>query len=161
MDMDTSSDLASQYLDFKNYEENLTEDEKHFKALTIIGASAVSLLCYEGDKLSEALQDDKFEKLRDADIISGVWPLGHQATTSARTTPLIAWSVRLQTVFIGFRGTQVAEDLITNIDARKTASPDLATNFHSGFFQQAFPFSLLVKELADKFRVVVCGHSLG
>ncbi|EMD93596.1 hypothetical protein COCC4DRAFT_132601 [Bipolaris maydis ATCC 48331] len=158
--MDALPKLSSQYLDFKNHEEGLTEDDLQFKALTLYGASIVSSLCYE-DEFSQAWQGQKFQRAREANIISEILPVGRQTPGPAQTTPLLAWSVRLQTVFIGFRGTQTAQDVMTSMNVAKVTSPDLATSFHSGFFQQAYPFSVLVKELADKFRVVVCGHSLG
>jgi hypothetical protein len=161
--MSVNSAFPSEYIDFKDYEEGLTVDEKTAKVLTNIGASAVSLLCYEaGDKLSTVLQHDRrFQQVKNDDIISAVWSLEDHAVKTSQIAPILAWSVRLQTVFIGFRGTHVARDLVSDIDVRKTASPELASRFHSGFFSRAMPFSVLVKELADKYKVVVCGHSLG
>jgi len=155
--------FSSEYLDFRDYEEELTPDEKYAKILTTIGASAVSLLCYEpGEKFSTVLEHDRrFQIVKNADIISAVWSLEDHSVNKSQNAPILAWSVRLQTVFIGFRGTQVASDLISDIDARKSVSPELASRFHSGFSSRAIPFSALIKELADKYKVVVCGHSLG
>jgi hypothetical protein len=149
--------LSSEYIDFRDYEEGLTVDEKHAKVLTSIGAAAVSLLCYEaGDNLPTVLEHDRrFQLVKNAYIISAVWSLEDHAVNTSQTAPILAWSVRLQTVFIGFRGTQVARDLVSDVDPRKTASPELASRFHAGFFSRAILFSILIKELAEKYKVVV------
>lgn len=109
--------------------------------------------------------------MRDHGIISKVWSLVDvaspfqakpaEAAKTNNTAPLLAWSTRLQTFFLGFRGTQVAFDVLTDANIDQSTSPDLGTRFHAGFFARAVPYTTLIEELAQDYKIVVCGHSLG
>lgn len=168
--MSTNPSFPENHIDFHPYDNDLTPEQKHTKALTILGASAISLLCYqEEDNVAKTLrEDDRFKLVREQDIISGAWSLtdvGSVGQTESKKTghaaPLLAWSTRLQVLFLGFRGTQVMADILTNIDVRQTAEPDLASRFHAGFSTRAAAYTTIINQLSEKHKVVVCGHSLG
>jgi hypothetical protein len=170
--MSPKLDFPSQYVDFNDIDETLSEDERVAKHLTFIGAAAVSLLCYENEEeMTNLLQtESKYELVQKSGIVSEIWPLaavlgehtlGQKSTAIDDAVPLLAWSVRLQTLFVGFRGTHAARDVLSNIDVRQSATTDLAARFHSGFLRRAAPFSVLIAQLARRYKVVVCGHSLG
>lgn len=164
-------DFPSQYIEFKS-DEDLTYNELLSKRLTFIGAAAVSLLCYEneGERANLLQNHQKYSLVKRLGIVSDVWPLaavegelglGQQSPIEDEAAPLVAWSVRLQALFVGFRGTQSARDVLSGIDVRQSATPDLASRFHSGFLLRANPYATLIRQLARKYNVVVCGHSLG
>jgi hypothetical protein len=170
--MSSKLDFPSQYIDFKDTDEDLSNDEQLAKQLTSIGAAAVSLLCYEKEgEMANLLQNDpKYQLVKRNGIVSDIWPLaavtgepslGQKSIVMDDAAPLIAWSVRLQTLFVGFRGTHSARDILSNIDVRQSATTDLASRFHSGFLLRAGPYSALIRQLARRYNVVVCGHSLG
>jgi hypothetical protein len=170
--MSITLDFPCQYIDFQHDDEYSSKDESLYKQLTFIGASAVSLLCYEEeDKIALLLRNDpKYELVHKNGIISDIWSLasvagelnlGEKSTIQQDAAPLIAWSVRLQALFLGFPGSQSAKDILSNIDVRQSATTDLASRFHSGFLLRAYPYSALIKHLARDYNVVVCGHSLG
>jgi len=168
--MSTNPNFPENHIDFHPYDNDLTPEQKHTKALTIIGASAISLLCYqEEDNVEKTLrEDDLFKFVREQDIISGAWSLTDVGSIRqiepkkiGHAAPLLAWSTRLQVLFLGFRGTQAMADILTNIDIRQTAEPDLASRFHAGFSARAAAYTTLIEQLSKKQKVVVCGHSLG
>ncbi|KAE8334251.1 Alpha/Beta hydrolase protein [Aspergillus arachidicola] len=165
------SAFPTEYIEFKN-DEGSSPVELLSKQLMFIGAAAVSLLCYEDEsKKTYLLQNDpKYELVKQMDIISNIWSLAtitgepgipQVLTSEDNAAPLIAWSVRLQTLFLGFRGTYSANDVLSGLDIRKTAIPSQASRFHSGSLLRATPYSALIRLLAQKYNVVVCGHSLG
>ena len=167
----SSLEFPSQYINFKD-DEDLSNDERCSKQLTFIGASAVSLLCYEKEgEIANLLQNDsKYQLVKRNGIVSDIWSLAavtselnldEKSTVKDDEAPLIAWSVRLQALFVGFRGSQSARDILSNIDVRQTATTDLASRFHSGFLLRASPYSAMIRQLARKYNVIVCGHSLG
>ncbi|KAK1758805.1 hypothetical protein QBC47DRAFT_409639 [Echria macrotheca] len=140
------------------------------KKLTFIAASALSLLCYEKeDQISRILRtDDRFRVARDLDLLSNVWVIPNfadstllQKQSSLHSSPLLAWSLALQTVFVGFRGTWSAYDVLSDIDIRQSPDPTLGSRFHAGFYARASQYTTLIEQLAKRYRVVVCGHSLG
>ena len=140
------------------------------KKLTFIAASALSLLCYEKeDEISRILRThDHFRVTRALDLLSDVWVIPNVADSILLPTlskphppPLLAWSVVLQTVFVGFRGTWSVSDIMSDIDIRQSSEPNLASRFHAGFYSRASQYTTLIEQLAKCYRVVVCGHSLG
>lgn len=168
--MSGNPNFPANHLDFRNHEDSLSPEEKHAKALTIIGASAVSLLCYEveGSASDVLRENDRFKLVREQDIVPGIWSLTDVASihkkepnTIGCAAPLLAWSARLQIIFLGFRGTQAVKDILTNIDVRQTAEPDLGSRFHAGFYARAAAYTGLIEQLSKKHKVVICGHSLG
>jgi len=107
--MPGNPDFPSDHIDFQTHDDDLTQEEKLAKTLTFIGASAVSLLCYESedDVASVLRNDDRFRLVRAQDIVSGIWPVVNVAATMQpggenRAVALLAWSNRLQTLFLGF-----------------------------------------------------------
>ncbi len=134
------------------------------KALTFMGASAVSLLCYSSaHDAAELLRiDPKFDLIRRHDIVSAVWaPAETPRIAADRAPPFLAWSKRLQTVFVGFRGTTTWEDVGVDLDIRQATDPSLASRFHSGFDNRAIEYFPAVQELSKHYKVVVCEHRLG
>ncbi|KAF3923107.1 Lipase [Dactylellina cionopaga] len=165
MSGDTGSNFPTQYINFQGGLTSISGDDGTRKTLTFIGASAVSLLCYEKEAdVAKKFQGDSYHRVRHDGLVSAVWPLATTSkskTASEDTAPLIAWSERLQVLYLGFRGTQDINDIITDIDIRRSSVPSLAALFHAGFLIRARPYSELIKELARKYSVVICGHSLG
>ncbi|KAF3223687.1 hypothetical protein TWF679_000124 [Orbilia oligospora] len=166
--MSSSSDFPTDYIDFGGDPDS--SSDAAYKRLTFIGAAAVSLLCYEKpSELSNTLQKNpKYQFVKKNDIVSDVWSLsstisgpGDLNEIDPDSAPLIAWSVRLQVLYLGFRGSYSAEDAWTDIDVRQSSTPVLASKFHSGFLLRAKYYSELIRQLAERYKVVVCGHSLG
>ncbi|KAF3283202.1 hypothetical protein TWF970_001180 [Orbilia oligospora] len=166
--MSSSSDFPIDYIDFGGDLDS--SSDAAFKRLTFIGASAVSLLCYETpSELSNILQKNpKYQFVKKNDIISDVWSLsstisgpGDLDKVDPDSAPLIAWSVRLQVLYLGFRGSYSTTDAWTDIDVRQSSTPALASKFHSGFLLRAKYYSELIRQLAKRYKVVICGHSLG
>jgi len=167
----SSVDFPTEYIDFKD-DDDLSDDEKTYKQLTFLGASAVSLLCYEDeDKISDTLRTEpRYRLIRENGIISDIWTLadvsrvldsGASLGFVVDTRPVLAWSTQLQALFVGFRGTETAGDILSDIDARQTALPALASRVHRGFFQRAKYYATLIRQLTRKYKVIVCGHSMG
>ncbi|KAK6514539.1 hypothetical protein TWF281_004737 [Arthrobotrys megalospora] len=165
--MPSNPDFATDYISFEDDDEFSSEDVRVRKQLTFIGASAVSLLCYDKEsEVANILQTDpKYKLIKENDIISDIWSLssitGEPNPSEDYAAPLIAWSVRLQVLYIGFRGSHCAKDILTNIDVRQPSAEDLASRFHAGFLHRARFYSELIRRLAHKYNIVVCGHSLG
>ena len=165
--MEQNTGFPTQHIDFADHDEHLDDRQKQVKGLTILAASAISLLTYSPPQ--EAAQvlgrDDRFEFLRKHKILDGIWPL--LAAKQAQTTrhkkggPLLAWSTHLQTVFIGFPGAEVASDVLNDIDIRHGSDPATATRFYDGFSSRAASYVSLIRSLSTRYPVVVCGHSLG
>ncbi|KAK6497143.1 hypothetical protein TWF506_004618 [Arthrobotrys conoides] len=163
--MSSSNDFPIDYIDFGGDLDS--SSDVVYKRLTFIGASAVSLLCYEKpSELSNILQKNpKYQFVRRNDIISDIWSL---SSTISRlddldedSAPILAWSARLQVLFLGFRGSYSVKDAWTDIDVRQSSTASLASKFHSGFLLRAKFYSELIRQLAERYKVVVCGHSLG
>jgi hypothetical protein len=168
--MSGNPNFPANHIDFHDHENDLTQEEKYTKTLTIIGASAVSLLCYEkeGNAADVLREDNRFKLVREQDIVSAVWSLTDAASVleqkpneTGYAAPLLAWSTRLQILFLGFPGTQAMGDVLSNINVRQTAAPDLGSRFHAGFLARAVAHTALIEQLARRHKVVVCGHSLG
>lgn len=166
--MPGNPDFPSDHIDFQTHDDDLTQEEKLAKTLTFIGASAVSLLCYESedDVASVLRNDDRFRLVRAQDIVSGIWPVVNVAATMQpggenRAVALLAWSNRLQTLFLGFRGTQSMADVLSNLNVLQAATPNLGSRFHAGFLARASQYTSLIEQLVKEYRLVVCGHSLG
>ncbi|KAK6360887.1 hypothetical protein TWF730_007002 [Orbilia blumenaviensis] len=162
----TQTDFPSQYIEFEDEGESPTDELR--KKLTFIGASAVSLLSYEKEEqLANILQSyPKYQLVKKKDIVSDVWSLtsittGLNDLANEDAGPIIAWSVRLQVLYLGFRGSHCAKDIWTNMDLRQASAEELASRFHSGFLLRAKFYAALIRDLARKYQVVVCGHSLG
>ncbi|KAJ6017101.1 hypothetical protein N7451_000480 [Penicillium sp. IBT 35674x] len=163
--------FCTAHIDFDDHGRGLSESESVRKKLTFSAASAVSLLCYEdSDNVVAALeQNSAYKVARSHDLVSAIWCINEPPDTprvasqhrNHRSTPLLAWSVRLQTAFIGFRGTNAIQDVLTDLDVRPAAGITGGTRFHKGFYDSAIPYGPLVAELAQRFRVVICGHSMG
>jgi hypothetical protein len=83
------------------------------------------------------------------------------AEAPSYAAPLLGWSTRLQTLFIGFRGTQVLADMLTNVNALQTVDEKLGSSFHAGYQERAVAYTGLIEFLARRYKLVVCGHSLG
>lgn len=161
MGRDSNSAFFADYLCF----DASSVEGSDLKSLTILGASAVSLLAYQNTDATQAEQEflkDKFSLVRDSRIISSIWnyDVSPNAGDSVKRA-LLAWSTRLQTIFVGFAGTHNKEDVLKDVDMRFKASPDLASRFHHGFHSESMSYRGLVQELSKKHRVVLCGHSLG
>ena len=167
--MSDNPNFPEDYIDFHDHDSDLTQEEKHTKTLTIIGASAVSLLCYEKEgSATDVLREDRFEFVRKQEIVSAVWSLSHvesileqKAKETGYEAPLLAWSARLQILFLGFRGTQAMADILSNINVGQAAAPDIGSRFHAGYLARATAYTPLIEQLARKYKLVVCGHSLG
>lgn len=168
--MSVNPNFPLDYIDLNDYEHDATAETKATKALTFLGASALSVLSYEDrSKIADMLQNsNKFELIRRHDVVSYIWPLANGVKSLAEETnsdsqqaPLLAWSNRLQLVFLAFPGTQVAKDVLSDVDVRQVADTERASRFHQGFYQRANEYVPLVTHLVTRFRVVLCGHSLG
>ncbi|KAL2069468.1 hypothetical protein VTL71DRAFT_14147 [Oculimacula yallundae] len=164
------SSLLHDHIDFTDLDLELNEEQKRIRLLTFMGASAISLLCYEetSDLSHVFRQDNRFKLVRDQGIISDVWSLADVTSPFQRkpggtgnTAPLLGWSTRLGMLFVGFRGTHVAIDILTNLNIHQKAASDLGTQFHAGFCARAMPYTNLIEQLAQQHKLVVCGHSLG
>ncbi|KAJ5710903.1 hypothetical protein N7488_005059 [Penicillium malachiteum] len=163
--------FCTAHIDFDDHGRRLSPSENLKKRLTILAASAVSLLCYEhsNDVASALRENSELELARRHDLVSAIWSLNEppdiprvaSERRNRQSTPLLAWSARLQTVFIGFRGTNATQDVLTDLDIRQVPGINLGTRFHRGFLNSALSFRPLLSELSRKFRVVICGHSLG
>jgi len=156
------------HLNFETDDSRLLDEERTVKKLTFLAASAVSLLAYEPyETIDNTLRTDpRFEHVRTLDLLSGVWPVANitpvlKSSRQSYPHPIIAWSTLLQTVFVGFRGTDSMTDVLTDVNISRKTNPGLATRFHAGFHGRGELYVALIKELAAKFNVVVCGHSLG
>ena len=162
MASEKETSFPTDYINFDHGAQQTTE-ETLTKNLTFIGASAVSLLSYEAGNAAEILRnDDKFELVRKYDIVSTIWSRPVIPDIHAKQVPpLLAWSTRLQTLFVGFRGTMDRGDLQADLNIRAKSDPILASRFHAGFHQRAVEYYPLVRDLAKHYKVVVCGHSLG
>jgi len=115
--------FPTDHLDLRCDNDGLKDDERSMKSLVFIGAAAVSLLCNESnDKVSTVfLNDDRFTLARRHDIISAIWPVANstapaQPDRGKYPAPLLAWSTRLQVLFLGFRGTDSFADVLSNIN---------------------------------------------
>jgi hypothetical protein len=152
--------------DYIHLSEGPTNDDKK---LSFVAASALSLLCYEGhDVVTEGFRtDDRFRHLQN--LLSGVWPVANVASSMLAlqpavypcTPPLIAWSERLQTLFLGFPGTWSTKDVLSDVNIGQEAEPNLGSRFHAGFYARALQYTTLIEQLAKQYKLVVCGHSLG
>ncbi|KAK6498452.1 hypothetical protein TWF481_011044 [Arthrobotrys musiformis] len=128
--MSSSSDFPIEYIDFHGLNDDASSDGA-YKKLALVGASAVSLLCYEkpGEVAETLRTDQRFDFVKRNEIVSGIWALSPAMMdpdnpTKGDSGPLIAWSVRLQLLYLGFRGTYSVEDALTNIDARQATKED-------------------------------------
>ncbi|KAL2676444.1 hypothetical protein Neosp_010202 [[Neocosmospora] mangrovei] len=167
--MSVNPNFPLDYIDLNDYEHDATAETKATKALTFLGASALSVLSYEDrSEIADMLQNsNKFELIRRHDVVSYIWPLTNgvksfgEETSDSQQAPLLAWSNRLQVVLLAFPGTQVAKDVLSDVDVRQIADTESASRFHQGFYQRANEYVPLVTHLVTRFRVVLCGHSLG
>ncbi|KAJ5709842.1 hypothetical protein N7493_009434 [Penicillium malachiteum] len=163
--------FCTAHIDFDDHGRGLSPSENVKKRMTIIAASAVSILCYEdSNNVASAFREHSdLELARKHDLVSAIWSLNEppdiprvaSERRSHGSTPIMAWSKRSQIVFIGFRGTNATQDVLTDLDIRQAPGVNLGTRFHRGFLNSALPYGPLVSELSRKFRVVICGHSLG
>ncbi|KAF9779926.1 hypothetical protein IL306_001096, partial [Fusarium sp. DS 682] len=99
--------LLSEYINFSDQNAGLSDAELISKELMFCGAAAVSHLCNEqeqGANVDENLcQSERFRFIRELDIISSIYaiaPISKKAGIKS-TPPVIAWSNRLQTIFLG------------------------------------------------------------
>ncbi|KAK3365563.1 hypothetical protein B0T24DRAFT_682655 [Lasiosphaeria ovina] len=163
--MPTNPNFAADYICLG--QEGPTSNDKK---LTFIAASALSLLCYEGkDEIPRILRtDDRFRVAWALKLLSDVWVIPNavdsmmlQTASQRYPSPLLAWSDVLQTVFVGFQGTGNAADILSDINIGQSPEPNLGSRFHAGFYARAYQYTTLIEQLAKRYRVVVCGHSLG
>jgi predicted lipase len=125
---------------------------------TITVAASVSLLAYNPTPQEALLHDNEFQHLREAQLVDKVWQID-QFDGSV----IAAWSPRLETVFIAFRGSVTAQDwLSTNLRVRVTLDDANGWAVHEGFSAAAAKLpSALIELFIKSHRTVLCGHSLG
>ncbi|KAF5608006.1 hypothetical protein FPANT_635 [Fusarium pseudoanthophilum] len=159
--------LLSEYINFSDQNAGLSDAELTNKELMFYGAAAVSHLCNEqeqGINIDENLhQSERFRFIRELDIISSIYsiaPISKKAGIKS-TPPVIAWSNRLQTVFLGFCCTRDMNDVRSDLDVRLATSDDIGSRFHKGFWNRSEEFVPLVEWLMKRHKLVVCGHSFG
>ncbi|KAF5638010.1 hypothetical protein F52700_4713 [Fusarium sp. NRRL 52700] len=159
--------LLSEYINFSDQNAGLSDAELVNKELMFCGAAAVSHLCNEqeqGININENLhQSERFRFIRELDIISSIYsiaPISKKAGIKS-TPPVIAWSNRLQTVFLGFCCTRDMNDVRSDLDVRLATSDDIGSRFHKGFWNRSEEFVPLVEWLMRRHKLVVCGHSFG
>ncbi|KAJ0141496.1 Uncharacterized protein HZ326_15649 [Fusarium oxysporum f. sp. albedinis] len=159
--------LLSEYINFSDQNAGLSDAELINKELMFYGAAAVSHLCNEqeqGINIDENLrQSERFRFIRELDIISSIYsiaPISKKAGIKS-TPPVIAWSGRLQTVFLGFCCTRDMNDVRSDLDIRLASSDDIGSRFHKGFWNRSEEFVPLVEWLMKRHKLVVSGHSFG
>ncbi|KAF4344585.1 hypothetical protein FBEOM_1483 [Fusarium beomiforme] len=159
--------LLSEYINFRDQNAGLSNAELINKELMFCGAAAVSHLCNEqehGADIGENLhQSERFRFIRELDIISSIYsiaPISKKAGIKS-TPPVIAWSNRLQTIFLGFCCTRDMNDVRSDLDVRLAAPDGIGSRFHKGFWNRSEEFVPLVEWLMKRYKVVVCGHSFG
>ncbi|KAG7409041.1 hypothetical protein Forpe1208_v011442 [Fusarium oxysporum f. sp. rapae] len=159
--------LLSEYINFSDQNAGLSDAELTNKELMFYGAAAVSHLCNEqeqGINIDENLhQSERFRFVRELDIISSIYsiaPISKKAGIKS-TPPVIAWSDRLQTIFLGFCCTRDMNDVRSDLDVRLATSDDIGSRFHKGFWNRSEEFVPLVEWLMKRYKLVVCGHSFG
>ncbi|KAK4186740.1 hypothetical protein QBC35DRAFT_436549 [Podospora australis] len=149
----------------------LSQEEKSAHWLTLLGAAAVSALSYKSaEKATKALHNDaNFQLVKTQDIVSSIWPLAkikdldftQDNPDAGIFPPLLVWSNRLQAVFLGIRGTARVAQVWSGVDIADVVRSPFSERYHAGFYARAFQYSGLIEQLARRYRVIVCGHSLG
>ncbi|KAF4456157.1 hypothetical protein F53441_1641 [Fusarium austroafricanum] len=159
--------LISDYINFRDQNVGLSASEQLNKELTFCAAAAVSHLCNDQEQgvnvHDNLLQSDRFRFIRELDIISSIYaiaPISKKAGIKS-TPPVLAWSNRLQTIFLGFCCTRDMNDVRSDLDVRLAAPEGIGSRFHSGFWNRSEEFVPLVEWLMQRHKVVVCGHSFG
>jgi hypothetical protein len=165
--MQSTQGMLQDYINFEDQTAGLSAAEKIHKDLTFCGAAAVSLLCNEQEQdacvIDNLQTSDRFKFIRDLDLISSIWPLtsAAQKVKIKSTPPVLAWSQRLQTIFVGLCCTRDMRDVRSDLDVRLKAPEGVGSRFHAGFLDRSHEFVALVQELTKRHKVVVCGHSFG
>ncbi|KAF4953521.1 hypothetical protein FGADI_5855 [Fusarium gaditjirri] len=159
--------LLSDYINFSDQNASLSDAELINKELMFYGAAAVSHLCNEqeqGINIDENLhQSERFRFIRELGIISSIYSIASISKKAGikSTPPVIAWSNRLQTVFLGFCCTGDMNDVRSDLDFRLARSDDIGSRFHKGFWNRSEEFVPLVEWLMRRHKLVVCGHGFG
>jgi hypothetical protein len=165
--MEQTGTLISDYINFSDQQAGLTGAELIDKELTFCAAAAVSQLCDEqewGANIDECLyQRDDFKFIRELDLVSSVYsaaPINQQAGINS-TPPIIAWSGRLQTIFLGFSYSRDVTDPEFSLSVSTQAAEGVGSRFCQGLIDRSREFVPLVEWLMERYKVVVCGHSFG
>ncbi|RGP61694.1 hypothetical protein FSPOR_9819 [Fusarium sporotrichioides] len=159
--------LLSDYINFNEQNASLSGDELISKELTFCAAAAVSRLCDEQENdinIDDCLQQrEEFKFIRELDLISAVYataPVGKQKEIKS-TPPILAWSDRLQTVFLGISCTRDMNDSKLNLNVRAQAADAVGSRFYQGLIDRSGEFVPLIESLMRQYKLVVCGHSFG
>ncbi|PTD06831.1 hypothetical protein FCULG_00006500, partial [Fusarium culmorum] len=159
--------LLSDYINFNDQNVGLSGNELINKELTFCAAAAVSRLCDEQEKgvdITECLQQrEEFKFIKELGIISAVYttaPISKQKEIKS-TPPILAWSDRLQTVFLGISCTRDMNDPKLNLSVRAQAADAVGSRFYQGLIDRSGEFVPLIEWLTRRYKLVVCGHSFG
>ena len=165
--MEQTHTLISDYINFTDQKEGLTGAELIHKELAFCAAAAVSQLCDEqerGANINSCLhQGNDFKLIRELDLVSSVYsaaPISKQVGINS-TPPIIAWSERLQTIFLGFSYTRDVTDPKFSLNVDSQAAEGIGSRFCRGLIDRSQDFIPLVEWLIERYKVVVCGHSFG
>ncbi|CEI62571.1 unnamed protein product [Fusarium venenatum] len=159
--------LLSDYINFNDQNVGLSGQELINKELTFCAAAAVSCLCDEQEKgidIDECLQQkEEFKFVKELNLISEVYntaPISKQKEIKS-TPPILAWSDRLQTVFLGISCTRDMNDPKLNLNVRAQAADAVGSRFYQGLIDRGREFVPLIEWLTRQYKLVVCGHSFG
>jgi hypothetical protein len=159
--------LLSDYVNFDDQNVGLNGGGLMDKELTFCAAAAVSRLCEEqenGINLDESLyQKEEFKFIRNLDLISAVYATASISKQKEikSTPPILAWSNRLQTVFLGISCTRDLNDPKLNWNVQAQAADAVGSRFYQGLIDRSGEFVPLIEWLMRQYKVVVCGHSFG
>ncbi|KAL4732193.1 hypothetical protein ACLX1H_001201 [Fusarium chlamydosporum] len=136
--MAQTNTLLSDYINFDDQNANLTDIELSNKKLTFCAAAAVSHLCDEkesGVNIDKSLhQKEEYRFIREYELISSVYstvPISKKQEIK-QTPALIAWSNRLQTIFLGISCIRDISDPKLSPDARTQATEGVGSRFYQG-----------------------------
>lgn len=167
VDMEQRETLLGDYINFDEQNVDLTDAELINKELTFCAAAAVSHLCggqENGVTVDESLQQkEEYRFIREHELISSVYstvPISKKREIKP-TPAVIAWSNRLQAIFLGISCTRDMNDSKLNLNVRAQAADAVGSRFYQGLINSSEEFVPLVDRLMQRHKVVVCGHSFG
>ncbi|RGP69083.1 hypothetical protein FLONG3_7936 [Fusarium longipes] len=155
--------LLSDYINFDDQNVGISDDELIDKELTFCAVAAVSRLCEDQEKdkdLDECLrQREEFKFIRDLDLISAVYVTASVSKQQEiKSTPPIAWSNRLQIVFLGISCIRDMSDEKLNMNVSAQAADAVGSRFCQGLIDRGQEFIFFstrraqIKYMADFYE---------
>ena len=129
--------------------------------LVFLVAAITSDLAYSNDPASDLLQNH--HDIVERGLLQEIWKVDPAEAAGLTHRFVIGWSPSLQICFVGFRGTDNAEDVKADLGILQEGAAEWSDMLmHSGALQRAAGLPLgLIAKLMRSGPMVLTGHSLG